>query len=486
MANETPQTKNIGITVKKNEDFSEWYTQIIQRAELIEYTDVSGCMVFRPYSYAIWEEIQKYIDHLIKERGVKNAYFPLLIPEKLLTKEKDHVEGFTPEVAWVTHAGETKLSERLAIRPTSETIMYDAYKKWIRSHRDLPLKINQWCSVIRWEFKHAVPFLRTREFLWQEGHTVFATKKEADDEAYDILENVYSKTLKELLAIPHILGQKSENEKFAGADYSISAEIFLPNNKAIQGCTSHHLGQNFSKVFDISFLDEKSEKQFAYQNSWGFTTRVIGIAIMMHSDDKGLILPPKVAPIQAVIVPILFEKTKKELLEKCDEIKKSLKGVRVELDTREEYNPGYKFNEWEMKGVPIRIEFGPKDMEKGHAVMVRRDTGAKEFVKLEDLHTKIKETLHDIQNNLYNNAENFLNENIEYADTFEKLKQIVANKKIGKAAFCNDKACEEKIKLELDGAKTLNMPFLDKLKDGEKCIHCKNEAKGIAMFGKSY
>jgi prolyl-tRNA synthetase len=480
------QEKQLGITVKKDEDFSEWYTQVIQRAELIEYTDVSGCIVFRPYSYAIWEEIQKHIDKLIKERGVKNAYFPLLIPEKLLMKEKEHVEGFTPEVAWVTHAGNTKLSERLAIRPTSETIMYDAYKKWIRSHRDLPLKINQWCNVVRWEFKHAVPFLRTREFLWQEGHTVFATKKEAEDEVLDILENVYAKTLKDVLALPSLLGRKSENEKFAGAEHTLSAEIFLPNGKAIQACTSHYLGQNFAKAFDITFLNEKSEREFVHQNSWGFTTRTIGIAIMMHSDDKGLILPPNAAPIQAVIVPIMFDNTKDELLKKCEEIKKSLKGIRVELDSRDEYTPGYKYHEWEMKGAPIRIEFGPKDMEKGHAVLVRRDTGSKEFAKLEDLAHKIKETLLDIHEKLYIKAEKLMEENIKDADTWKEFINIIEDKKIAKAAFCNGKKCEEELKDKSGGAKSINIPFNSHVHKGQTCIHCGKEAMMIALFAKSY
>lgn len=478
--------KNLGITIKKEDDFSEWYTQIIQKADLIEYTDVAGCMIFRPYSYAIWEEIQKNIDGIIKKKGVKNAYFPLFIPEKLLTKEKDHVEGFTPEVAWVTHAGNTPLNERLAVRPTSETIMYDAYKKWIRSHRDLPLKINQWCNVVRWEFKHAVPFLRNREFLWQEGHTVFATKAEADAEAHDILENVYAKTLNEILALPTINGKKSENEKFAGAEYSLSCEIFLPNGKAIQSCTSHHLGQNFSKAFDITFLDEKSEKKFPYQNSWGFTTRTIGIAIMMHSDNKGLVLPPKVAPIQVVIVPILFDKTKEDTINKANKIKESLEGLRVELDAREEYNPGYKFNDWEMKGVPIRIEFGPKDAEKGHAVVVRRDTGEKSFVKLEDMKITIENLLVTIQQNLYDKAKKMQNECIIETKSFEELKRLVEEKKLVKVGFCNEKHCEEKLKEQLNSAKTINMPFEYKVMHGDKCIHCHKPAEGIVLIGKSY
>lgn len=474
-----------GITVKKTDDFSEWYTQIIQRADLIEYTDVSGCIIFRPYSYAIWESIQKYMDKLIKDRGVKNAYFPLFIPEKLLTKEKEHVEGFTPEVAWVTHAGDSKLNERLAVRPTSETIMYDAYSKWIRSHRDLPLKINQWCNVVRWEFKHPTPFLRNREFLWQEGHTAFAKKDEAELEAKDILVNVYAETLKNLLALPAILGKKSEAEKFAGADYSLSAELFLPNGKAIQGCTSHHLGQNFAKAFDISFLDENSKKQYVYQNSWGFTTRVIGIAIMMHSDDKGLVLSPRVAPIKSVIVPILFEDTKEKVISKAREIQKIL-GDDTELDLREEYSPGWKFNEWEMKGVPIRIELGPKDLENDQAVVVRRDTGDKEFVKISDLKPAVDRLLDDIHNNLYHNAKNLLNDSASAAKTFDEFIKKIDDKKLVLAPFCNDPTCEEKIKEKTNGAKSINMPFDKKLENDLKCIACDSPAKCMANFARSY
>ncbi|MBR9690253.1 proline--tRNA ligase [Candidatus Woesearchaeota archaeon] len=476
----------LGLTATKDKDFSQWYTQVIQKAELIEYTDVSGCIIFRPYSYAIWEKIQAYMDKLIKVRGIKNAYFPLFIPEKLLCKEADHVQGFIPEVAWVTHAGKTKLKERLAVRPTSETIMYDAYKKWIRSHRDLPLKINQWNNVVRWEFKHPVPFLRTREFLWQEGHTAFATKQEADTEAMDILKDVYSKTLVDLLAIPSILGKKSEKEKFAGADYSLSCETYLANNKAIQACTSHHLGQNFSKAFDISFLDENEKKQYVWQNSWGFTTRSIGIAIMMHSDDKGLVLPPKIAPTQAVVVPILFEKTKDKLLKESKKIVDELKGVSVHLDDREEYTPGFKYNEWELKGVPVRIEFGPKDMEKKHTVVVRRDTGKKEFVKLKDLSKYVNKTLDDIQDSLYKKAEKFLNDSKDKANNWNDFLKKVKQGKLTLAPFCNTLQCEDHIKDKTGGTKSINIPFDSKVKKGEKCIQCKKDATDQAYFAKSY
>ncbi|MBR9675855.1 proline--tRNA ligase [Candidatus Woesearchaeota archaeon] len=475
-----------GITAKKSDDFSEWYTQIIQKAELIEYTDVSGCLVFRPYSYQIWEKIQEFMNTIMKGMGVRNAYFPLLIPEKLLIKEADHVEGFTPEVAWVTHSGDTELKEKLAVRPTSETIMYESYKKWIRSHRDLPLLINQWCNIVRWEFKNPVPFLRTREFLWQEGHNVFATKSEMDTNTRLILESLYEKTQRELLAIPGLLGIKSEKEKFAGADYSISIENYFPSGRAIQGCTSHGLGQNFSKAFDITYIDENEKKQFAWQNSWGFSTRTIGIMIGVHSDDKGLVLPPNVAPTQIVIVPILFEKTKSETLKKCDEIKKMLKGYDVIIDDRDEYKPGYKFNDWELKGVPLRIEVGPKDIEKKQVVMSKRNTGEKVFVKEKDIKKTADKLLVDIQKELLVAAEKQLKNAIVKTESWSDFKKAIKNKKIVFSPWCEDSECEELIKHETGGAKTLNMPFDQKTLKNKKCPKCSKEAKVMCYFGKSY
>jgi len=360
----------LGLTVTKEQDFSGWYTQLLQKAELIEYSDVSGCYILRPRAYYIWEKIQEYLDKKFKATGVKNTYFPLFIPESLLTKEKEHVEGFSPEVAWVTHAGETKLNERLAIRPTSETIMYAAYAKWIRSYKDLPLLLNQWNSVVRWEFRNPVPFLRSREFLWQEGHSVFATKQEADTEVRERLE-IYDQCYNELLCIPTLKGRKSEKEKFAGADYSYSLEAFLPNGRAAQACTSHHLGQNFSRAFNIIYLDNEGQQQYAYQNSWGFSTRSLGIMIMIHSDNKGLILPPAVAECQAVIIPISSEEKKKDILNACKQAQKTLKHFNAFVDDREEHTPGWKYNEWELKGIPLRIEIGPRDLEKDQAVLVR-------------------------------------------------------------------------------------------------------------------
>ncbi|OYT32795.1 proline--tRNA ligase [Candidatus Woesearchaeota archaeon ex4484_78] len=476
---------DIGITAKKKENFSEWYTQVIQKAELADYTDVSGCIVFRPRSYAIWEKVQKWFDKEIKKLGVKNAYFPLFIPKRLLEKETEHVEGFTPEVAWVTQAGESKLNEWLAVRPTSETIMYNSYKKWIRSHRDLPLRLNQWCNVVRWEFKNPVPFIRTREFLWQEGHTAFATKKEAEKEVKEIL-NLYKQVYEELYAVPAIIGRKSEKEKFAGAEYTTSVETFVPSGKAVQAATSHFLGQNFSKAFDISFLDKEGQKRFVYQNSWGMSTRTIGVMIMMHGDDKGLIIPPRVAPLHVMIVPILFEKTKDKVITAAKKLYKDLQGdeFTVEIDLREGYTSGWKFNEWELKGVPIRIEIGPKDIEKKQAVLVRRDTGEKEVVKINKVRKRIPKLLEEIQENLFNQAKKFLKNNTKKADNWLDFEKAVKEKKLVYAPWCNATKCEEKIK-EKTGAKVLNIPFKHVRPKG-KCIFCNNPAKVMAYFAKSY
>jgi len=472
-----------GITVKKDGDFSEWYTQVIQKAELADYSKVSGCIVFRPRAYHIWETAKENLDKEFKKTGVKNAYFPLLVPESLLNKESEHVKGFKPEVAWVTQTGSSKLNERLAIRPTSETIMYDHYKKWIRSWKDLPLKINQWCNIIRWEFKHATPFLRTREFLWQEGHNVFATEKEVEENTLLMLD-VYEKILKEIYAIPVIKGKKSEKEKFAGALYTLSLETLLPNGKAIQCCTSHNLAQNFSKPFDITFLDKNEKKQYAWQNSWGFTTRTIGIMIAIHGDDKGLIVPPRLAETQVVIIPILFDKTKEKVLKKANEIFKLLKDYKVYLDDREDYSPGWKFNEHELNGVPVRIELGPKDLENNQAVLVRRDSLKKENVKFKDLNKKIGETLESIQKNLYEKAKKSLYDNINEVKNLNDAKKIINSGKIAKVNWCTGAKCEEIIKTKIEGAKSLNISLTEKARG--KCFNCGNDAKGVSYFAKSY
>ncbi|MBN2458997.1 proline--tRNA ligase [Candidatus Woesearchaeota archaeon] len=477
----------LGITISKARDFSEWYTQVIQKAELIEYSPVSGCMVVRPYAYSVWEAVQAFLDKEFKKLGVQNAYFPLLIPESLLKKEQEHVEGFTPEVAWVTEHGNTKFEERLAIRPTSETIMYDSYSKWIRSYRDLPLKINQWCSVVRWEFKHPVPFLRTREFLWQEGHTVFATKKEADQEVSDIL-NLYARAYEELYAIPVLRGKKTDHEKFAGADYTVTIEAFMPIGKGVQAASAHLLGQNFAKPFDITYLDKEGKRQYAWQNSWGFTTRSIGIMVAIHGDDKGLIMPPRIAPVQVVIVPILFSNTpavNEKILQLANNIKKELKTIRVELDDSEEYSPGYKFNRWELKGVPLRVEIGPKDLEKDHVILVRRDTGVKESCPISEVVIRVIKLLADIQDDLYTKAKKFLDEHIIKASSLAEIKKAVDGGNIAYAPWCSNYDCEAKVKDET-GAKSLNVPFKQEEPKGNCFCSCGKKAEKYVYFARSY
>lgn len=476
--------ESLGLTVKKSEDISEWYTQVIQKSDLIEYTDVSGCYILRPSAYHVWEMIQKFFDSKIKADGVKNAYFPLFIPESLLNKEQEHVEGFTPEVAWVTHTGSSALSERLAVRPTSETIMYPAYSKWIRSYKDLPLRLNQWNNVVRWEFKNPVPFIRSREFLWQEGHTAFATKEEAEKEALKILD-FYAQVYEELLAVPVIKGRKSEKEKFAGADYSLSIETFLPSGKAVQCATSHHLGQNFSKAFDITYLDKEGQKKYVWQNSWGLATRSIGVMILVHGDDKGLIIPPKVAPTHVVIIPIIFEDSKEKVLKKAYEVKKSLKNFSVMVDDRE-YNPGWKFNEWELKGIPIRIEIGPKDLKANQVVFVRRDLGKKETVKIKDLNKKVKDSLEKMHHDLYIKAKKLLEQSILEVKNWNQFTKAVNDKKLVRALWCGEVECEDWIKDKSGGAKSLVIPFDQPKSVKGKCVQCDKEARFYAYFAKSY
>lgn len=478
--------KNMGITVKKSEDFNEWYTQIIKKAELVDYSAVSGCLVFRPEAYQIWENIKSVVDKRYKELGIKNVYFPLLIPEKFLNKEKDHVEGFSPEVAWVTYAGNTKLDERLAVRPTSETIMYPSYSQWIRSWRDLPLRCNQWNNVVRWEFKHPVPFLRTREFLWSEGHTVFATKEEAEKEISEIL-NIYNDVLKDFLALAGITGQKSEKEKFAGAVYTKSIELMMPNGKAIQGPDAHYDGTNFAKAFDIKFKDKDSKEKFAHQNTWAITTRMIGVMIAIHGDDHGVVLPPRIAPTQIVIVPILFEDSKEKVIKFAESLRSKLKKFSVYLDDRENYSPGYKFNEWEMKGIPVRIEVGPKDVEKNSVVVVMRDTLKKHIVDVDNISEFIADEMDLMHERMYKNSKKILDESIAEAENIDLLVEGIKNRKMVLAPFCGEPECEDFIKEKTGGAGTRNYPA-DKNTSlpGKKCVYCGKEAKYMAYFAKSY
>ena len=472
------------LTAKKEEDFSEWFQQLIQKAELIEYSKVSGCYILRPRAYSMWNAGKIFFNNLITKDKVEEAYFPLLIPESLFKKESEHVEGFTPEVAWVTEAGSAKLNERLAIRPTSETIMYESYAKWIRSYKDLPLRINQWCNVVRWEFKNPTPFLRSREFLWQEGHTAFAKKEEAKKEAKKILK-FYKKLFEEMYAVPVIEGIKSKKEKFAGADYTLSVETFLPNGKAIQGATSHHLGQNFSKVFDIKFLDNNEKESFVYQNSWGYSTRSIGMMIMMHSDNKGLVTPPKMALNKIVIIPILIKGKEEATLKQARQLKKQLKIFAPILDDRREYSAGWKFNEWELKGVPIRIEIGPKDIENKQVVLVRRDTNNKTEIKLSNLKKEIKWQLNEIQKSLFEKAKTHLENSIAETSDYEELKKLIREKKLVLAPHCGNPECEDLIKEELEGVKTINSP-LKNSKTKDRCIKCNKKSKYKIYFGKSY
>jgi prolyl-tRNA synthetase len=467
----------------KKKDFSEWYTEVIQEAKLADYTKVSGCIVFMPYSYAIWERLVSEIDKRFKKLGIQNAYFPLLMPKSLLMKEVEHFKGFAPEVAWVTKTGSSDLDEHLAIRPTSEVIMYDSYAKWIRSHRDLPLKLNQWNNVLRWEFKYATPFLRTREFLWCEGHTVFATKEEAEAESKQIMA-IWKEITEEYMALPGIHGKKTDKEKFAGAEYTLSVEHILPDKRAIQGPDFHHDGQNFSKMFKIQFLDKDEKSQFAQQNTFAFTTRELGVMFAVHGDDKGLVLPPKVAPTQVIIIPIFDNKSKKQVLSKANEMKEFLSDFRVEIDDREGYTPGWKFHDAELRGIPLRVEIGPRDLANKTAVLARRDTGEKKEIKLNKLGKEVPVQLDAIQKNLFEKAKSFLNENIHEANNLDALKTILENEKgIIQAGWCGSRACEDNVK-DKTAAKITNMPFGFKPKG--KCVYCGKPAKHVAHFAKSY
>ncbi len=474
-----------GITIKKSDDFSEWYTQVVQKAELADYAPVQGCMVIRTNGYALWENMVKTLDKEFKKYGVRNAYFPLFIPESFLKKEAEHFQGFVPECAWVTIGGKTKLGERLAVRPTSETIIYSMFSKWIRSWRDLPMKINQWCNIVRWESSTKF-FVRTTEFLWQEGHTAHETIKEADKMMMDILK-VYQRFIEDYLAIPVLTGKKSDREKFAGALTTTTLEALIPDGKAIQMGTSHNLGQNFSKAFNVKFLDRDEKEKFVWNTSWGVSTRMIGGLIMVHGDDKGLIIPPKIAHTHAVIIPIFYKPAeKKKVLKKAEDIKKKLeKELGVILDDRTEYTPGWKFNEWELKGIPLRIEIGPKDIQKKQVVVVRRDNGKKIITKESQLTKKVNLLLEDIQKSLFNKARKLLKDNIRTVKNYEEFKKVI-NKKRGfiKACWCGNESCEDKIKQET-GATIRIIPF-KKEKVFSNCIRCGKKANEGVYFAKAY
>jgi len=478
-------SKEVGITVSKNDNFSEWYTQVIIKAELADYAPVKGLIVLRPDGYSIWESIKESLDKKLKATGHRNGFLPVLIPESLLAKEKEHFEGLNPEVFWVTHSGNSELGDRLALRPTSETLAYSLFSKWIRSWRDLPLKMNFWNTALRAEIKGTKPFLRTSEFLWQEGHTVHATKDEAEKEVADILE-LYKKTIEEELAVPVITGKKSENDKFVGAVYTDTLESLMPDGKALQMGTSHFLGQNFSKPFDVKYLDENNTETFAWQTSWGVSWRLIGGMIMTHGDDKGLILPPKVAPIQVVIIPIYYSKEDKEnVLQKACQIKDSLSNndIRVHLDDREQLTPGFKFNDWEMKGIPIRIEIGPKDIAKNQVVLVRRHNQSKTSIDMDSVNEKISSELKNIQKEMFGAAKKILDERVVRVSEYQQFKKELENGKMIDCSWCGNQTCEDKIKEET-GADLRVIPS-DNTK-AETCIYCKNSGTTNVLFARGY
>lgn len=476
------QKKMVESITSMDEDFAKWYTDIVKKAELIEYTAVKGCMVIRPYGYAIWENMQHILDGMFKKTGHENVCMPMFIPESLLQKEKDHVEGFAPEVAWVTHGGNEKLEERLCVRPTSETLFCEHYSKIIQSHRDLPKLYNQWVSVVRWE-KTTRPFLRSREFLWQEGHTIHATAEEAIEETERML-NIYAEFCENSLAMPVVKGKKTESDKFAGAVSTYAIEALMHDGKALQAGTSHYFGDGFAKAFGIQYTDKENKLVYPHQTSWGVTTRLIGAIIMSHGDDNGLVLPPAVAPIQVVILPIAQHK--EGVLEKARELRDKLSSVcRVKLDDSDN-SAGWKFAEYEMKGVPLRLEIGPRDIENGECVLVSRHNREKTVVKLDDLTTAIPVKLKDVHDGLYAKAlENQNNRTYSCKDIDEINKVLLENGDgFVKAMWCGDEACEDKVK-ELTGVGSRCIPF-EQEQISDKCVCCGKEAKHMVMWGKAY
>jgi len=496
----------LGIEAKKDSNFSEWYTQVITRAELLDYYDVSGCYILRPNAYALWEGVQSFLDARFKAIGTQNCYFPMFVSQAALKKEEDELHGFEAEVAWVTKSGKSDLQIPIAVRPTSETVIYPTFKNWIKSHRDLPIRINQWCNVVRWEFKHPVPFIRTREFLWQEGHTAHDSLENAEKEVYYILDT-YADCYEKLLAVPVIKGKKSEKEKFAGALFTTTIEAFIPTNgRAVQAATSHCLGQTFAKIFDIEYQNDDGSKSKPWQNSWGLTTRSIGVMIMVHGDDKGLVLPPRVAPNQVVIVPICMKNSNvEELNAQANKLGDDLKakGIRVLVDTSDAKNPGWKFNHYEKMGIPIRIELGPKDMEKHSVVVVRRDTCSKQPVAWDVLAHTCSKLLEEIQESMFQRAKEQRDKAIVDVKTWKDFVPALSKKCICRVPWCNCTTCEEDIKARsaaesavsssdeeqgLSGAaKSLCMPLEQpKLEEGTVCFACGKPATVTALFGRSY
>jgi prolyl-tRNA synthetase len=478
------QTANKGVT-PRSEDYSRWYQDVVAKAELADYSPVKGSMVIRPYGYAVWENIQKVLEKMFKDTGHVNAYFPMLIPMSFLKREAEHVEGFSPELAVVTHAGGEELQEPLVVRPTSETIINEMYAKWVQSYRDLPILINQWANVVRWEMRPRL-FLRTTEFLWQEGHTAHATKEEAEAEALQMLE-VYRTFAEEYAALPVLYGRKSAAEKFAGAVHTYTIEAMMGDKKALQSGTSHNLGQNFAKAFGIEFQDENGNMEHAWQTSWGVSTRMIGAIIMAHGDDKGLIFPPRLAPHQAVIVPIgRTDEDKARVIDSAKQLQKSFGDLRVHLDARDNLSPGFKFNDWEMKGVPVRIEIGPKDLDQEQVVLVRRDTGEKVFVPMAGLKDRLALLLEEIQTALFERAKAFRDANTFNVDDYETFKAKVAGDGGFMAAhWCEDPACETKVKEETKATVRCYPKNYEQTGTGS-CIICGKPSQQRVIFSKSY
>ena len=477
--------QDVGITVSKNEDFSEWYTQVVLKAKLADYAPVKGLIVLRPDGYSIWESLRSTFDKKFARNGIRNGFLPILIPESLLGKEQKHFAGFNPEVFWVTHSGTNEVGDRLALRPTSETLAYTLYSKWIQSWRDLPLKINFWNTALRAEIKATKPFLRTSEFLWQEGHTVHSTKEEAEKEVIKILD-IYKNTVEEELAIPVTTGKKSEKEKFVGAEYTTTMESIMPDGKALQMGTSHFLAQNFSKPFEVKFADKDNVEHFAWQTSWGVSWRLIGAMIMAHGDDKGLVLPPKVAPMQVVIIPIYKnENDKEDVITKVNEIANSLelRNIRIHIDSREELTPGYKFNDWELKGVPLRIEIGPKDIENQSMVLAKRYNHEKIKMGLNEVE-KISTILDEIQTEMLEKAKTEAADNTVDIENYDEFKMKMEKGGFFNSPWCGKLECEEKIKEET-GAEIRVIPFNSE-NTSKQCIYCKKQSMSIPIFARGY
>ncbi len=478
--------EKIGITVSKNDDFSDWYTQVVLKAELADYAPVKGLIVLRPDGYAIWESIKKSLDEKFAKLGIKNGFLPILIPESLLGREKKHFVGFVPQVFWVTQSGESELGDRLALRPTSETLAYSLYSKWIKSWRDLPLKINFWNTALRAEIKSTKPFLRTSEFLWQEGHTVHTSKEEAEKEVMNILQ-VYKSTIEKELAIPVVTGKKSEKEKFVGAVYTTTMESIMPDGKALQMGTSHFLGQNFSKPFEVKFADKDNVENFAWQTSWGVSWRLIGAMIMTHGDDIGLVLPPKVAPVQVVIIPIYYsDEEKQKVLKKANEIQNIFvkKNIRVHVDDREELTPGYKFHDWELRGIPLRIEIGPKDIEKNKVVLAKRYNKEKLDLSFDEINEKIESILDDIQKQMLVAAKKILEKMTRDVSNYDEFKSELEKGGFLQSPWCGKEECEAKIKEETS-AEIRVIPF-ESENSSKKCVYCNEQSVSIPIFARGY